>query len=214
MSRNAQTARRGNTAERVMCDDAEAKKKLEAYFGKSITSMQLVPGKKKSDIVIVLEDGAVVRLQNKNGGASEGRGWSADRRHLDLMPVDHAGKRLLSVVCLKEEGERPTDVVRPPTLIRDLMMGADPETMPTHFTHSEMNAEANQIQRLSIAPAEAVMEAIEATAYPHLLAKRTCVHIAPTMYLQRKGGGSHDHAPDDIQMKLVHLPSSVMVSLM
>ena len=197
-----------------MCEHTETKQKLEAYFDKSITSMRLVPGKKKSDIEIVFADGTVARLQNKNGGTTENRGWSADRRSVDRMPVDDAGKRLLSVVCLKVEGERPTDVVRPPTLIRDLMLGTDPETMPTHFTHSELDTETNQIRHLHIAPTEAVMSAIESMAYPHLVAKRTCVHIAPGMYLQRKGGGSHDHAPDDIQLKIVQLPSSVMITLM
>ena len=213
MTRNAITARKGNAAERHMCEQVEPKQKLEAYFGKPISSMRLVSGKKKSDIEIVLEDGTIARLQNKEGGGEASRGWSADRRSVDRMPMDDAGKQLLSVVCLKKEGERPVDVARPPSLIRDLLLGTDPNTMPTHFTHTEFDTETNKIRQLSIAPAETVLTALEDMAHPHLVAKRTCVHIAPGMYLQRKGGGVHDSAPDDIQLKIVKFPP-VMTSLM
>lgn len=217
MTRNARTARRGNAAERRMCDQATIKTQLEAYFGSRIVSMRLVPGKKKSDIECVMENQSIVRLQNKNGGggaAGPNRGWSADRRSVDSMPLEESAKRLLSVVCLKEEGDRPTEVVRPAGLIRELLLGTEVETMPTHFTHTESDPETGEILHLSIASADAVLSALEATAYPHLLPKITCVHIAPGMYLQRKGGGNHDSSPNDIQLKIVEFPAGVMTPLM
>ena len=212
VSRNAATARNGNAAERRMCDRPDVKQRLETYFGKTIATIQLVPGKKKSDVTVVFEDQTLIRIQNKEGD-SKNRGWSADRRSLDRMPVDDAGKALLDVVCLKKEGERPANVQNPTTLIRELLLGTDVDAMPTHFTHTVFDRQTGELLHLSIASADSILSALEATAYPNLVDKRTCVHIAPGMYLQRKGGGSHDHAPNDIQLKLVQFPEGIMTSI-
>jgi hypothetical protein len=56
------------------------------------------------------------------------------------------------------------------------------------------------------------MDAIQKEAYDTLMAKRTCVHLSPRIYLQRKSGGAADHAPDDIQVKLKSLPE-IMTTL-
>jgi hypothetical protein len=212
MSRNATTARNGNAAERKLCDNPHVRERLETYFGKPIVSFNLVPGKKKSDVSVLFGDGEIARIQNKEGD-SNNRGWSADRRSLAKMPVDDAGKVLLDVVCLRKEGVRPENVPRPAGLIRDLLLGLDAETMPTHFTHTVFHKETGELLHLSIATAEAVVSALEASAYACLLPKRTCVHIAPGMYLQRKGGGDKDHAPNDIQLKLVKFPEGIMKTL-
>ena len=37
--------------------------------------------------------------------------------------------------------------------------------------------------------------------YTEMLLKKTCVHLSPNCYLQRKGGDKKDHSPNDIQMK-------------
>ena len=72
--------------------------------------------------------------------------------------------------------------------------------MPTHFVH--VIFESDELKTFKIGTAEAVIAALNAVAYPMLVPKKTCVHISPLMYLQRKGGGKKDHAPDDIQLKL------------
>lgn len=205
ISRNAVTARSGNAAERHMCNHPVIRQKLERYFGKPIAEIQLISGRKKSDVLVQFDDGSQVRIQNKNG-PGKNRGWSADRRAVSKMPLDDIGKQLLVNVCLKKSGERP-EVNRPVGLIYELLMGAEPEYVPEYFTHSIFHGENVY---LSIAPADKVLIALNEIAYPQLLAKRTCVHISPLMYLQRKGGGRADNSPDDIQLKLVSLPESIM----
>lgn len=208
MSRNAATARSGNAAERHMCDHPVVRQKLERHFGTPIAEIRLISGRKKSDVLVQFDNGRQVRIQNKNG-PGENRGWSADRRAVSRMPLDDVGKQLLDNVCLKRSGERPA-VDRPAGLVYDLLMGAEPEYVPEYFTHSIFHRETGELLHLSIAPAEKVLAALNEIAYPQLVAKRTCVHISPLMYLQRKGGGRADNSPDDIQLKLVSLPEGVM----
>lgn len=205
MNRNAETARSGNEAERRMCVNVDVKQKLEVYFGKSIDGIHLISGRKKSDIRILFTDSTQTRIQNKNG-PGKNRGWSVDRRAVSKMPLDDNGKELLNVVCLKTVGDRPV-VEHPTGLIRDMLMGNDPEYTPEYFTHSIFHRDTGELLYLSIAPTEKVLAALDEIAYPQLVAKRTCVHISPLMYLQRKGGGRVDHSPDDIQLKLVSLPN-------
>lgn len=211
ISRNAATAIHGNKAEDRLCTLPIIKTLLETYFGKPIKTLAKVPGKKKSDLLITFEDASVAKIQNKDGKGN-GRGWSADRRSVERLPVCEVAKTLLSNVCLKKAADRPIAPV-PPTLIADLLLGSDEDTKPTHFTHTDFHKETGDLLTLSIAPAATVLAALNEKTYKELLAKRTCVHISPLMYLQRKGGGSKDHAPDDIQLKLKEIPSEIMTCL-
>jgi hypothetical protein len=104
-------------------------------------------------------------------------------------------------------------VAAPRTLVTELLVGTDPDTAPTHFTHSIFHKETGELLHLSIAPVKDVLTALESVMYPTLLAKKTCVHVSPFMYFQRKGGGSKDHAPNDIQVKLIKFPEGVMQPL-
>jgi hypothetical protein len=207
---NAATARRGNRAEDRLVSHPRVKELLETYFGVPIQSFQKVPGRKKSDACVLFTDGTRALLQNKDGEGG-GRGWSADRRPVDQLPLDEDGKRLLETVCLRREGLRP-EVPRPEMLLDILLLGTDVEFMPTHFTHTRFSEEGDLLA-FSIAPAPAVLSALNATAYPTLVPKRTCVHLGPGLYLQRKGGGASDHAPDNIQFKLREFPSGVLTHL-
>jgi hypothetical protein len=213
MHQNAATARSGFAAERRLCEDIVIKQKLESYFKKPIVSIQPVAGRKKSDVVVLFEDTTRAYIQNKNiNGDGKHRGWSADRRAIHKFPLDETGKTLLTNVCLLHAGDRP-DVPCPPTLIPDLLLGTDMLVRPTHFAHTAFHKETGELESMSIATADAVIASLQSVAYPTLLAKKTGVHISPLMYLQRKGGGKTDHAPDDIQLKLKCLPDSVMTHL-
>ena len=207
----AAIARNGNTAERRFCEILMVRQCLENHFRKPIRTIRLIPGRKKSDIQVEFMDDTLARIQNKDGPGNN-RGWSVDRRSVSRMPLDDVGKQLLDNVCLKKAGERPV-VERPAGLIHALLMGVDPEYTPHYFTHSIFHKETGELLQLSIASAERILEALNETAYPQLVAKRTCVHISPLLYLQRKGGGAADASPNDIQLKLKSLPSSVMEPL-
>lgn len=211
ISKNAATARNGNSAERRLCDNARVRELLTTAFGKPITSISLVPGRRKSDIVVAFDDATSIYIQNKEGDGN-GRGWSIDRRALHKFPLDNAGKELLENVCLNHAGDRP-EVICPPTLVSDLLVGTDPETAPAYFTHTIFHKETGELLHLSIASVSDIMTALNSVTYPTLLPKKTCVHVSPFMYLQRKGGGSSDHAPNDIQVKLIRFPDGVMRSL-
>lgn len=211
MNHNAETARSGNKAEHTMCENNDVRQKLQRYFQKSIAVMHVIPGRKKSDILVLFTDGSQARIQNKHGAGGH-RGWSVDRRCILKMPLDDTGKQLLDIVCLGRGGERPT-AERPAEIIRDLIMGTDPEYTPDYFTHSIFDTETGELLHLSIAPADKVLAALNEIAYPQLVAKKTCVHISPLMYFQRKGSTHKDASPDDIQLKLKSLPTSVMETI-
>ncbi len=204
---HADIARTGNKAEAILCGNTESLAAFAAYFGKQILKASLIPGRKKSDILLEFNDGTSVRIQNKNGTGG-GRGWSVDRRHVKYLPLEEAGQQLLSNVCLKKGPERP-DICQTPTLLQTLLLGSDEQFRPAYFTHSVIDKQTNQVKELWICPTEFVMEALLKELYPNLMPKKTCVHLSPRLYLQRKGGGSKDHAPDDIQLKLKSMPDGM-----
>jgi len=214
-SHNSQTAKNGNKAEILFSTSSTIKELLETYFGKPINTITVIPGNKKSDILVIFVDGSPAKIQLKSG-LGNGRGWSADRRELtSALYADERFNELLRNVCL-ERGDmslpRP-QVARPPTLIRDLLCGVEEETKPTHFAHVVFG-EAGALVSLSIAKTDQVIAAFEAEAYPTLIAKRTCVHIGPRMYLQRKGGEPPtEKNPDHIQLKVTGFPTGVMTQL-
>jgi hypothetical protein len=211
ISKNAATARRGFDAENQFCKSPEVFTALEKYFGKPIQKIEKAPPRKKCDIIVSFTDGQTVKIQNKDGKGG-GRGWSADRRNVDKYDLDENGKLLLKNVCLKLGTTRP-EVNKSETLVSNLLLGENAEYAPTHFTHTEFNETTNQLTVFSICTATELIGELNGMAYDKLEAKRTCVHINPLMYLQRKGGGSSDHAPNDIQLKIKSFPDTIYTKL-
>lgn len=204
---HAEIARTGNKAEAIVCQDNQSLAAFAAYFGKQITKASLIPGRKKSDILLEFTDGTSVRIQNKNGTGG-GRGWSVDRRDVKQIPLKEPGQQLLSNVCLKKGGERP-EICQTPVLLQTLLLGSDEQFRPTYFTHSMIDKQTNTVKELWISPTESIMDALTKELYTNLMPKKTCVHLSPRLYLQRKGGGSKDHAPDNIQLKLKSMPDGM-----
>jgi hypothetical protein len=211
ISKNAATARRGFDAENQFCISKEVFASLEKYFAKPIQKIEKAPPRKKCDIIVTFSDGQTVKIQNKDGKGG-GRGWSADRRSVDKYDLDDDGKLLLKNVCLKQGTTRP-EVNKSATLISNLLLGDNKEYAPTHFTHTEFNETTNELIAFSICTATELIDELNGMAYDKLEAKRTCVHINPLMYLQRKGGGSSDHAPNDIQLKIKSFPDGIYTKL-
>jgi hypothetical protein len=81
------------------------------------------------------------------------------------------------------------------------MLGIEEEYAPKYFTHTKSDKTTGQIKSMSICPTEKLLAFLHSELYPEMVPKRTCVHLSPNIYLQRKGGGKTDHSPDDIQMK-------------
>ena len=203
LSRNALVARSGFRAENVLIEQRSALNALSMqYFHKPIIAATLVPGRKKSDVKLLFDDATCTTAQVKNGNGG-GRGWSFDRRSVDTMPMSTDAKTLLKSVCLRSGAARTT-VPMDTEILRQLFLGDDEATRPQHFIHTIMANGA--ITSLSVCPADEFIAAVNNDIFTQYNAKKTCVHISPLVYLQRKGGGSSDHSPNDIQAKLRAMP--------
>ena len=203
-SKNSQVAKNGFRAERAICLQEDVKKSLELYLNKSIKCLTLIHSK-KSDMVIDFTDGHTTRVQNKDGDG-KGRGFSVDRRKVEEFSNEPL-TTLLKTMCLKQGTEKPivlSDVSK--NVITMCINGIDEKYAPEYFTHTTSDKTTGQIISMSICPTEKLVSFLNSEVYPvmdTMPPKRTCVHLSPNCYLQRKGGGKKDHAPDHIQMKIV-----------
>ena len=203
-SKNALVAISGNRAEDILCNSPTLLEMLgSTYFGKKISKCEKIAGRKKSDHIITFEDGTQARSQLKNGTGG-GRGWSFDRRQADKLPTHDALKDLLRSVCLKSGGERSV-VANDKELLTRLLLGDDETSQPQYYIHTTVTD--GVIVSLSVCSTSEFMDAILRDAYEYCQPKKTCVHLTPLIYLQRKGGGKADHSPSDIQAKLRAMPS-------
>jgi hypothetical protein len=207
-SKNSLVARSGFRAEDILCKSSHILESLSVqYFQKRIISCKKINGNKKSDVIFTFEDGTTTCAQLKNGTGG-GRGWSFDRRSVDLMPTTDAGKELIQVVCLKMAGERKI-VPKDENLVRTLIFGKEDNHTPEHFLHTEL--EDGQIIKMSACSSDDFIETLLKGSYEIFNAKKTCVHLTPIIYLQRKGGGIKDHSPNDIQAKLRCMPDCMQI---
>jgi hypothetical protein len=211
-SKNSIVATTGNKAEVLLCSQPNIKVALERHFGKPIKHITQISGRKKADNLIEFEDGTTVPVQNKNGPC-DGRGHSVDRRKVSLLTGDTGLHSLLERVCLKKESTAtaPATAVDIPKTISELcgslcLLGSDEVNKPQYFLHTTMDAEATRILTLSIVTSDTFMARVKADMFPVMETKKTCVHLSPNLYFQRKGGGATDHSPDDIQTKLRFSP--------
>ena len=208
-SKNSIVASTGNKAEVLLCSQANVKAALELHFGKPIKQITQISGRKKADNLIEFEDGTRIPVQNKNGPC-DGRGHSVDRRKVSLLTNEGGLHTLLERVCLKKESATVTTAAIPKT-VSELcgslcLLGSDEVVKPQYFLHTTMDAEASRILTLSIVKTETFMDRLKADMFPVMETKKTCVHLSPNLYFQRKGGGATDHSPDDIQTKLRFSP--------
>jgi hypothetical protein len=208
-SRGSITAASGHTAEGLLCTQASVRTAFSVYFDQEVTAIEKIPSRphpKKSDLRIRFADGSSVTVQNKNGGWG-GRGYSVDRRPVqDVAPTCPALTETLRTVCLHEEGSR-LSIEKEVGLdvIRRCILGTEASTQPDYFLHSTLAD--GQISSMAIVRTDVFMNRIVSDVYDTAVSKQTCVHISPHIYLQRKGGGSADTRPNDIQMKLRITPA-------
>ena len=198
-SKNSLVAKNGFRAEVAMCSQENIKQSFELYFDSTIKCLTRIHGK-KCDIRIEFENGTETTIQNKDGGG-KGRGWSVDRRKVDAFK-DERLTTLLKTLCLKQGTEKPiisNNISK--NVITMCILGSSIEEYPKYFTHTISDKSSGNIISMSICPTDTLMEFMYGELYKVMEPKRTCVHLNPNCYLQRKGGGKKDHAPDNIQMK-------------
>lgn len=203
LSKNSIVARSGFSAEDLLCKSTHILHCLSThYFQKPIAKCEKIRGHTKSDLLFTFEDGSHARAQLKNGTGG-GRGWSFDRRPVENLPVSQDAKELIRSVCLRSGGERKA-VPMDTSMLRMLLLGENTDYQPEHYIHTTIHN--NNITAISACPTDTFLNAILKDAYDTFLAKKTCVHLTNRIYLQRKGGGKADHAPDHIQAKLRCMP--------
>ncbi len=198
-SKNSTTATNGIRAENVLCSQDDIKSCLETYFGLPIKSLTRITGK-KFDIKVVFENGTETTIQNKDGKGG-GRGFSVDRRNVEKFNHDQL-IILLKRLCLKQGTVKPiisNNISK--NVINMCILGTNEEDSPRYFTHTTSNKKTGQIISLSICTIDSLMTFMYDSLYKDMLPKRTCVHLTPNCYLQRKGG--KDTRPNDIQMKFI-----------
>ena len=200
-SKNSETATRGNRAEDLICSQPNVKAAFESYFGKSVTAILKVPGRKKSDNELVFTDGSRIMIQNKNG--DNARGFSVDRRDVCDLTSDVNCRNLISRLCLKKELGLGTasavDKEESERIITVALLGSENDFKPLYFCHTIIKDDT--ITNLSICPTASFIDYMKKEIYPTMVSKKTCVHLSPSFYLQRKGGGKTDAKPDHIQTK-------------
>jgi hypothetical protein len=200
VSKNSLVAKNGFRAEVAICSQETIKQSLEQYFNTPIKCLKRIHGK-KYDITIQFENGIETRIQNKDGDG-KGRGWSVDRRKVDAFK-DEQLATLLKTLCLKQGTVKPiiSDIISK-NVINMCMLGVTEEESPTYFTHTISDKSNGNIISMGICHTSTFMAFMYGELYKVMEPKRTCVHLSPSCYLQRKGGGKKDANPDNIQMKI------------
>lgn len=198
ISRNAATARLGFRAEELLTKTPAVREAFVTYFKKPIVNISKAPHGKKSDIVLNFNDGTNTKIQNKNGDNQ--RGFSVDRRDYEDLTTLGAARTLISNVCLHKGTDRPEvgndEAIK---IINHSFLGDDVEWMPDYITHTQITD--GNIVHLSIMSMVDFVNILKAEVFSEVIPKKTCVHLSPSIYLQRKGGGKTDKRPDQIQTK-------------
>lgn len=216
-SKNSLTAKSGFKAEDIFRTDELIKCKLEEYFGKKITSLHKIHGK-KYDTKIYFEDGSSINIQNKKIENLGGRGDSFDRRHIKDTFNNQEIRRYLTLLTLIRKSKNETLMSEEQKIdfmklcnnnlqdillyIRKTLIGEGHEMndywciMKTNKTFTDME--------LYMISSKKMFEFIEQTIKIDIKLKKngTCLHLSPYIALQRKGGGNTDHSPNHIQAKL------------
>jgi len=214
-----QIAKSGFDAEEMLSKQEDIKVSLEAYFEKpikTIMKMDCRPHPKKSDIKIEFEDGTSCSAQVKNTAAATtaatassktvGRGFSIDRRDVDKMCAESPElTETLMAVCLGDKTKERKTVMKNigVQVLFQNILGIEESTKPDYFIQTmTVRSNPNQIIRVDICPRDVFTRKLVDTLYETAVSKKTCVHLSPNIYLQRKGGTKGEKQPNQIQTKM------------
>ena len=211
-------AKAGFQAERAFALQASVKAALEKCFDKAITSIDVIPGSKKTDNRINFADGSATNIQLKNYNTPtihEGRAHQLNRRPLSKCPPQWIG--MLSHICLgrsKSKGrmkgvcnkEFYSPFIMPTAedskaLLRDVVLGKEPVYAPEYMVLSY--TKDGVIEGLWIENMTEFLDACGSATYdiPQESSKGTSVFICPEVSIQRKGGDGGKPSANDIQFK-------------
>jgi len=212
----SEIAKSGFKAERVVANQPTVKAAFETYFGKTITSIQVIPGSKKTDNRINFTDGTVnIQLKNYNTPTiHEGNAHQINRRPLSKCSAEWIG--ILSHICLarpkargRMKGTSRKEFYSPfimPTaedskaLISDVLLGSESEFAPDYMVLSYIK---DTTVNLWIESMEDFIAACHSAVYetPQESSTGTSLYLCPEISVQRKGGDGGKPKADDIQFK-------------
>jgi hypothetical protein len=211
----SQIAKSGFKAEERMTTQPNISLGLSGYFGKQIkpSGITKLGGRTKSDIKIEFTDETYVLAQQKNTAMNangvanvKSRGFSIDRSDVDKIDTESPEfTETLMCVCLKDKTKERKTVdkhISERVMMRNIL-GKESATTPDYFIKTDSDRITGEIMSMSIAPRAAFIEKMNDALYDTMISKRTCVHLSPNIYLQRKGGTVGEKKPNQIQTKLV-----------
>jgi len=214
----AKGAADGFKAEQVLAQQANVKIALSSHFGKQVTEIQVIWGK-KSDIIIIFADGSKTTAQIKNFTNPNMAKWpfhQTNRRWIKDLPAEFQG--IASHVCLGQPKNRGrlkgltrkeflSPYVAPiaedsKRLARLILLGNEADWAPQHMILTVMTG--GVIQRLWIEPMDSFLGAVDSVIYPtpQLGEEGTSLFICPEISMQRKGGDKGKPSADQMQFKL------------
>lgn len=215
-TKNSLTAKSGFKAEDIFRTDESIKCKLEEHFGKKISSLDKIHGK-KYDTKILFQDGSSINIQNKKIENLGGRGDSFDRRHIKDTFINQEIRKYLTLLTLIRKSKNETSMTQEQKIdfmklcnnnlddiaeyIKKTLIGKDTE-MNDYWCIMKTNNTFTNIE-LYIISSKKLFEFIQQTIKIDIKLKKngTCLHLSPYIALQRKGGGNTDHSPNHIQAK-------------
>jgi len=222
----SEIAKSGFKAERLLASQLSVRAAFESYFGKTIASIAVIPGSKKTDNRIDFVDRTSLRLQLKNYNTAEihkGHAHQINRRALRSCPPQWIG--MLSHICLarpktkgRMKGKSRIEFYSPfiipsaedsKALISDVLLGKEADFVPEYMVLSNMKD--GVIENLWIEPMQDFLAVCNAAVYdvPQESSTGTSVYICPEISVQRKGGDGGKPSADDIQFKF-NLSADIM----
>jgi len=212
-SKNSLTAKSGFKAEKIFRTDDKIKMALETLFKLNIVSMEKIQGK-KYDTLITFNNNTKLNIQNKKIENLGGRGDSFDRRHIENTFDNQFIRKYLTHLSLIRKSKTETfmtedqkqdfinlcnnNLIDIKKYIKKTLIGEDgQENNCWCIMKTDKNFNKMEIYVLSsLKLYEFICGSIKIDI------KRTCLHLSPYIYLQRKGGGNTDHSPNHIQAKI------------
>lgn len=199
-------ARTGNLAETILC------KQTAVHNALGVSAIVHVPGRKKTDAIG--DNGDKYQLKNVDRTSKSYRGHSVDRKpwggFVKVVRSNRMRAALFEVTQKKKRGLLhklfPTpigSIEESQAIVERAVMGEEDEFKPTQFISTRLNAKKTEIVAIAICPAAKLLEHLFSTLYEHPLVKRTCIYLAPNIYLQRKGADKTDTKANDIQTKII-----------
>lgn len=206
----SQVAKGGFRAEGVFRECPRIRSKLSKFLNGAVTDIKKSPHGLKHDNIVHIE-GVQIPVQNKKFKTIGGRGDSFDRRPIANAFTHPDIQIRLDELCNrrsmdKEQKAGFEQLLRANTPeVKQYISSCIGDSLYWVFMHTDDCSEV----ALYIVETARLKEWMYQNIDIHV--KRTCVHLTPNIYIQRKGGGKTDPHPEHVQIKLKITPSLIEI---